>query len=177
MKNKPVYRGWHFLNRKGFLRDGTKAAAPGHVEKFEGPLCICLTGLHASKRLIDALRYAPGVFLRKVELADFIEDGDKACGHRRRILIQVEISQLLTHFAQWCAERAQTHAEATIAAYPTALAAAYAADAAYAAATAYAADAANAAAYAACAAEHKLQNQKLTQMVNREITRLKRSRK
>ena len=156
---------WHFLNGNK-LRDGRDAPEDGVPLIYDGPVKICESGLHASKRLIDALTYAPGCTLCLVECEDIHEEhGDKLVCSKRTILWQIpeeRMKRVLVWFAYWCAAAAaaaRAAADAAADAYAAraaayagnvdayaARAAAYAADAAYAArAAAYAADAADAA--------------------------------
>ena len=102
---------------------------------------MCECGLHASVRLIDALKYAPCTTLHRVECGgEIIESNDKLVCDERTIIASAEMLWALVEFAEDCAKRAAAHA----AAYAT-KAARYAAY--YARAAAYAADAARYAAY------------------------------
>ena len=52
--------GWHFLAGDKRLRFGTKEVVEvGKTIEVAGPLVLCQWGLHASRRAIDALKYAP----------------------------------------------------------------------------------------------------------------------
>jgi hypothetical protein len=65
---------------------------------------MCESGLHASVRLIDALQYAPGNTICRVELdGEIVEGDDKVVATRRRILWRVDGEELLQEFARWCA--------------------------------------------------------------------------
>jgi hypothetical protein len=65
---------------------------------------MCADGLHASRRLIDALRYAPGSRLHRVECANVVEEvADKLLCRRRRILWSLDADGLLREFARMCA--------------------------------------------------------------------------
>ena len=64
------------------------------------PIC-CEQGLHASQRLIDALKYAPGHTLYLVELSGRIDkQHDKACGERRTYIAEFDAEGLLREFAR-----------------------------------------------------------------------------
>ena len=70
--------------------------------------CDCLrAGLHASADPFDALKYASGCWLHKVELdGDLREHGDpvdKAVGRCRTIIATIDGEPLLRSFARWCA--------------------------------------------------------------------------
>src|SRR3972149_3105412 len=52
--------GWHFLPEDKRLRYGTREVVEvGRPVKVAGKLALCEWGLHASRRAIDALAYAP----------------------------------------------------------------------------------------------------------------------
>ena len=92
---------WHFASTQ--MRDGTQLAAPGGVERYDGKLEMCASGLHASRRLIDALKYAPGTLLRRVECIDPVEDHDKMVCRERRVLWECDMTAALRLFARRCA--------------------------------------------------------------------------
>ena len=102
-------RGWHFAaagpNGEPALRDGSPARA-GTVE-VSGPLKLCVRGLHASACVIDALYYAPGPWLSRVELRGTVVMGDdKACATERVARGYVDVTNVLREFAVRCAVRA-----------------------------------------------------------------------
>jgi hypothetical protein len=90
----PALRGrliqaWHLTGAT--LRDGRAVPPVGEWLEHEGALELCEAGLHASERLIDALRYAPAgvTTIHRVECdGDVIhcDSGDKFAGRRRRIV-------------------------------------------------------------------------------------------
>jgi hypothetical protein len=99
---------WHFL------RDDRRLNYPPHTlvevgQKLtvKSPLELCCWGLHASKRAIDALEYAPGSIACRVELSGEILEGyDKVCATERTVLQMVDATNVLHEFACWCAEQA-----------------------------------------------------------------------
>jgi len=104
---------WHFLPDDGRLSrplDGERVRVkvePGQTLKVPGPLRMCCYGLHASRRLIDALHYAPGALLERVELSgDMIKGNDKICARERTCLWLLDCTKLLHEFACRCAEDA-----------------------------------------------------------------------
>jgi len=102
---------WHFLPDDGRLSrplNGERVKVePGQTLKVPGRLEICRHGLHASRRLIDALEYTPGVLLERVELSgDMIEEEDKLCARERTCLWLLDCTDLLHEFACRCAEDA-----------------------------------------------------------------------
>ena len=93
--------GYWFCGDK--LRDGRPIPADGEWMVHEGPLEPCVSGLHASEHPFDALRYAPGATLCRVELeGDLVSHGDpvdKWVGRRRRIIARIDATTLLRWFA------------------------------------------------------------------------------
>ncbi len=68
------------------LRDGSPIPPIGEWLEHTGPLVLCESGLHASIRLLDALRYAPGLTLHRVTLdGETLTGDDKLVARRRRI--------------------------------------------------------------------------------------------
>jgi hypothetical protein len=62
--------------------------------------------LHASVDILDALDYAPGPIICRVELGGRIERGiDKCVAERRRVLWWVDGEKLLWKFAYMCAQQ------------------------------------------------------------------------
>jgi len=103
-KAKASILAWHFLSDAGLMRDGRK---PRKVETHKGPLILCDSGLHASRDILDALRYAPGVVLCRVRCSGEIEqDNDKLACTRREILWRMDVRNTLREFARLCALRA-----------------------------------------------------------------------
>ena len=160
---------WHFASTQ--MRDGTPLAAPGGIERYDGVVEMCVSGLHASRLLMDALRYAPGTLLRRVECIDPVEGHDKLVCYERRVLWECDMTAPLRLFARRCAldvahlwpmpdvvreflmtEDKALAAWAAAEAAEAAEAAWAAAEAAEAAEAAWAAEAADAAAHAAWAA-------------------------
>ena len=93
---------WHFTGDK--LRDGRPIPPVGEWLEHEGPIALCKSGLHASVDILDALRYAPGPILHRVELdGEIIEDEDKLVASRRKILWSVDLTDTLRAFARACA--------------------------------------------------------------------------
>ena len=99
---------WHFANndlRLGY-DDGREIVA-GESLRVEGAPVLCETGLHGSIRLLDALQYAPGHMLCRVELSDgIIEGDDKAVSRERKTLWIFNAENALRDFAATVAENA-----------------------------------------------------------------------
>ena len=93
---------WHFVGDT--LRDGTPIPADGELLHHAGEVAICSSGLHASKRLIDALNYAPGNTICRVECEEIVdEQHDKLVCRKRTILWRIDGEELLREFARKCA--------------------------------------------------------------------------
>ena len=91
--------GWHFTNDK--LRDGSPIPPVGKWISVKGPLELCAHGLHFSKQPFDALQYAPGPLLHRVEVRGEILHGeDKGCASERRIVQSMDATELLRYFAR-----------------------------------------------------------------------------
>ncbi len=98
----PRQLAWHFTNGPQ-LRCGT-ALETGRTYHVEPPIALCRRGLHASVRLIDALTYAPGSTLSRVELSgEILTDNDKIVATDRRVLWTIDATDLLRRFARSCA--------------------------------------------------------------------------
>lgn len=105
--------GWHFLRSGNEMINGKIAPADGVWLHHDGPITPCKAGLHASERLIDALRHTSmitGSILTRVELqGNIVEHGfpfDKIVGRRRRILWRLDeatTEDFLHRFARWAA--------------------------------------------------------------------------
>lgn len=94
--------GYHFTGDK--LRDGRAIPGVGEWLVHEGPIEMCQSGLHASEHPFDALKYAPGTRLHRVELTgSLVGGGDKWVGKKRRILASIDAEPVLREFACWCA--------------------------------------------------------------------------
>ena len=96
---KPIIPAWHFAGER--LRNGDRVPVNGKWLTWNGPLKMCESGLHASREPFDALQYAPGPILCKVECdGKIIEQNDKLVCQRRRILARVDATELLRYFAR-----------------------------------------------------------------------------
>jgi hypothetical protein len=79
----------------------------GQTYTCEGKLIPCKNGLHASRRIIDALKYAPGPIICRVELSgEIIYDTDKAVARHRKVIWMLDATNVLHEFACRCAEDA-----------------------------------------------------------------------
>ena len=96
--------GWHFLPADGCVpRLGTRVVV-GLIERYEGPLVLCQSGLHFSERPLDSLIYAPGPILQEVNVSgSIVMDTDKGVATIRETLWVDDVTAVLRAFARWCA--------------------------------------------------------------------------
>jgi hypothetical protein len=102
-------QGWWFgtTDKKLLNGDGRKIVI-GKTYKVKGEIIPCEHGLHLSKRIIDALQYAPGPVIYKVVGSGVIvphgDPVDKyACSERTYVSGGVDITDTLRLFARQCA--------------------------------------------------------------------------
>jgi hypothetical protein len=97
---------WHFLEEdKRLAYHPHTPVVTGKWLSVELPLAMCSHGLHASKRLIDALRYAPGPILCRVELGgEIVEGDDKVVAQKRRVIAMADATPILHEMACLSAE-------------------------------------------------------------------------
>ena len=107
MSDEPI-RAWHFTD--GWtLRDGRELRP--RLYTMRKPIVMCAVGYHASERILDALEYAPGSVISRVEVSGkILREEDKLCASRRRVLWSLDIAPVLHEFACRVAEQAlRTH--------------------------------------------------------------------
>lgn len=91
--------GWHFTGNK--LRDGRPLPRRGVWLRHDGPIKWCQSGLYFSRHPFDALTYAPGPMLHRVEVRDVIrEDDDKSVCRQRRIVASMDATEMLWYFTR-----------------------------------------------------------------------------
>jgi hypothetical protein len=97
---------WHFL------KADRKLAYSPHTPVFTGQMLtvdpdrleLCAYGLHASERALDALKYAPGPIVCRVQLGGRILTGeDKLCASERTVIAMADATGTLRAFARACA--------------------------------------------------------------------------
>lgn len=102
--------GWHFLrndSRLGYDDGRLVTSGKTYTVPKDRALELCRYGMHASRRIIDALRYAKGCIVCRVELSDAIIAGkDKAVAYSRRVLWMLDATRVLHEFACRCVEDA-----------------------------------------------------------------------
>ena len=94
---------WHFTNGNK-LRDGRTVPPIGEWLRYDGDVVMCESGLHSSRKVFDASKYAPGNMLHRVECRNVVEEqDDKLVCRERRILASIDAEPLLRAFARFCA--------------------------------------------------------------------------
>jgi hypothetical protein len=91
--------GWLWLPAHAKIRVGQTLTA-------EGPLELWGNGLHASQRALDALQYAEGTTICRVELSgEILEGQDRLCAQHCKVLAIADATTVLHEFVCWCAEQ------------------------------------------------------------------------
>ena len=99
-------KAWYFSNGDRRLRNGDgREIRIGETHAVSGDIELCSHGLHASKKLIDAIYYAPGNIVYRVEMWGKVEEGgDKVVAQKRTYLSGgIDVSETLRKFARMCA--------------------------------------------------------------------------
>ena len=85
------------------LRDGQPLVV-GSEYVFDGEPVMCECGYHASRHVFDALKYAPGSILSRVECKEITDEcDDKLVCRRRRVIATIDATKILRKFARLCA--------------------------------------------------------------------------
>jgi len=85
------------------LRDGQPLVV-GSEYVFDGEPVMCECGYHASRHVFDALNYAPGPILSRVECKEITDEcDDKLVCRRRRVIATIDATKILRKFARLCA--------------------------------------------------------------------------
>ena len=105
---KTVTGWWFAVEHKKLCNGDNRKIVIGRTHKVKGKIIPCERGLHLSKRILDALRYAPGPIIYKVEGHGIIMPHgnpiDKyACSERTYLSGGINISDELLKFARLCA--------------------------------------------------------------------------
>jgi len=95
-------KAFYFATNDKKLRYGdNRQIRVGTTHTVDYEPMLCRQGLHASRRLIDALSYAPGHWLYWVELGgETIEGSDKMAATSRKYLADFNAERLLRKFAR-----------------------------------------------------------------------------
>jgi len=95
-------KAWYFSKKEKKLAHGdNRQIQKGRTHKVKGQIEPCRRGLHASKRLIDALSYAPGPYIWRVEMSgNIISECDKLCASERTYIQGFDATVLFRKFAR-----------------------------------------------------------------------------
>jgi hypothetical protein len=99
-------KGWYFSNSDKRLSHGDgRIIKIGRTHKVDGEIEMYKNGLHASQDILDAVAYAQGSIIWRVELSGTIIKGfDKIVASKRTYLSGgIDISETLHKFARMCA--------------------------------------------------------------------------
>ena len=111
-----MIEAWHFLPDDGRLYHGKdrRPVLVGQRRMARGPLKLCKNGMHASERALDALHYARGSLVCRVELSgEILTWDDKLCARYRTVTAMANVEEELHLFSCWCAETALKNAGVT----------------------------------------------------------------
>jgi len=105
---KKSIKGWHFLRQDCRLSFGDgRLIRAGTTVTVPGPPVLYAHGLHASRRVMNALQQPAGpVVCRVVVSGEIVKEDDIFAGTRRYVEWMLDATWLLHEFACWCAERA-----------------------------------------------------------------------
>lgn len=100
--------GWHFARVDNCLNYSDKRpiiiGKTHTIDTTKKPMELCKWGLHAASKIIDALRYAPGPMIYRVELSgEIITGDDKMCATKRTYLWGYDATDILFAYARRCA--------------------------------------------------------------------------
>ena len=95
-------KAYYFSTIGKTLRYGDgRVIEEGITHSVEGTPVLCEHGLHASKRAIDALHYAPGSYLWIVELSgEIVEGDDKVVATERTYIKGFDATNILREFSR-----------------------------------------------------------------------------
>jgi hypothetical protein len=94
---------WYFAEENKRLRYGdNRKIVVGESHHFNGEPKLCERGLHGSVRILDALQYAPGPMVYRVELSGTMDIGDDkiAATNRKYLSGGIDISDVLREFVR-----------------------------------------------------------------------------
>ena len=99
-------KAWYFSNETKQLQHGDgRPIELGKTHSINETPELCARGLHGSVKILDALNYAPGLIIWRVELSGKMAIGtDKiAAQHRTYLAGGINIEPILRKFARMCA--------------------------------------------------------------------------
>ena len=98
---------WHYVKNDYCTNNGNVKVYPGLVLTHDGPMLMCRSGLHASIRALDALKYARGSIVCRVRCSrDIVMGTDKIMCRRRVVSWTLDAANTLHEFACHLAQKA-----------------------------------------------------------------------
>ena len=98
-ERKKKILAWHFCGET--LLDGRPIPEDGAELEHKSELVMCVNGLHASVKILDALYYAPGNTICRVACyGEVIKQEDKLVCSKRTVLWRIDAEKLLASFAR-----------------------------------------------------------------------------
>jgi hypothetical protein len=103
---KQKIKAWHFVTDDRMIAHQTPPmeVAPGYIYgEPNGDIIICERGMHASRTVYDALGFARGSQLCRVQVwGDVAEQPDKIVGRYREVLAIRDVASELRLWGCWC---------------------------------------------------------------------------
>jgi hypothetical protein len=98
-------KAWYFSGKDCRLRYGdNRRIEAGFFHTVDYKPILCEQGLHGSKRILDALSYAPGPVVWRVKLSgDVVVGDDKVAATNREYQWGYDATEVLRRFARKCA--------------------------------------------------------------------------
>ena len=100
-------KAWHFVAHSRRLQyEDDRIVRTGRTYRTPNndPISLCENGMHGSVRPIDALPYAPGPIVCRVDITGEIEETDnKFAGRNRKVLWMYDATRVLEKIARECA--------------------------------------------------------------------------
>jgi len=97
-------KAWHFSNGDRLGYGDAREIVPGETLTVDGPPALCQHGLHGSVRILDALKYAPGLTIWRCDLGgEIVHGNDKIVASERTPLWGFNTEPVLRKFARMCA--------------------------------------------------------------------------
>ena len=93
---------WYFARENNRLKfNDHRLITIGKMHTVKCAPILCCQGLHGSVQLLDALHYAPGPMLYRVDITRKLDiEGDKICGQRRKYLGVIDATEVVRRFTR-----------------------------------------------------------------------------
>lgn len=106
-KDEQPVLAWHFLKNNKFMcydrsSEIARAGKTYSIADDQVPE-LCKYGMHGSIHALDAVGFAPGSIVCRVEISgDVLYADNKLVGRHRKVLWMADASDVLTKFSKWC---------------------------------------------------------------------------